>query len=80
MTPLGEGLLQVEVQVAERAGRHEAVRVGVGGVAQVAAGLLQHASLFIVMMGKPQHFCAPAYSMTVPPSASMSKPEVVSRG
>ena len=34
-------LLQVEVEVAQRAGRDEAVGVGVDRVAEVAAGLLQ---------------------------------------
>ena len=37
----GVGLLEVEVQVAERAGRHERVRLGVDRVADVAAGLRQ---------------------------------------
>ena len=37
---------------------------------------LSEASLFIVMIGKPQHLCEPAYSMTVPPSASMTCAEV----
>jgi hypothetical protein len=38
---LGRGLLQVEVEVAERARRHEAVRVRVDRVAEVSAGLLE---------------------------------------
>src|SRR5271167_2890657 len=37
----GDGLLEVEVEVAERAGGHEAVRIRVDGVPQVAAGLLE---------------------------------------
>src|SRR5947207_5637770 len=42
---LGQRLLQVEVQVAERAGGHEAVRLGVHRVAEVAAGLLERGLL-----------------------------------
>ena len=38
-------LLQVEVQVAQRAGRDQAVGFGVHGVAEVAAGLLQRGLL-----------------------------------
>ena len=37
----GGGLLEVEVQVAERAGGDQAVGVGVHGVAEVAPGLLE---------------------------------------
>ena len=42
---LGQRLLQVEVQVAQRAGRHQAVGVGVDRVAEVAAGLLERGLL-----------------------------------
>src|SRR6476646_5446953 len=38
---LGTGLLEVEVEVAQRAGRDQAVGVGVDRVAEVAAGLLE---------------------------------------
>jgi hypothetical protein len=38
--PLGERLLQVEVEVAQRARRDEAVGLGVDRVADVAPGLL----------------------------------------
>ena len=41
----GERLLEVEVQVAQRAGRHQAVGVRVDGVAEVAAGLLERGLL-----------------------------------
>ena len=41
----GERLLQVEVQVAQRAGRHQAVGVGVDRVAEMAAGLLERGLL-----------------------------------
>jgi len=41
-------------------GRHEAVGVGVDRVPEVCPGLLSDASLFIVMIGKPQHLCEPA--------------------
>jgi hypothetical protein len=41
----GERLLQVEVQMAERARRDDAVGVGVDRVAEVAAGLLQRGGL-----------------------------------
>ena len=55
-----ERLLEVEVEVAQRAGRHDAVGVGVDGVAEMAAGLAcSDAVLFIVMIGKPQHLCEP---------------------
>ena len=37
---LGDRLLEVEVEVAQRAGRDDAVGLGVDGVAEVAAGLL----------------------------------------
>ena len=39
--PLGDRLLQIEVQVAQRAGDDQAVGVGVLGVAQMAPGHLQ---------------------------------------
>src|SRR5919198_3490694 len=42
---LGQRLLKVEVQVAERARRHQAVGVGVDGVAQMRAGLLERGVL-----------------------------------
>ena len=42
---LGERLLQVEVQVAQRAGRDQAVCLRVDGVAEVAPGLLQRGLL-----------------------------------
>ena len=42
---LGERLLEVEVEVAQRAGRDDAVRLGVDGVAEVAAGLLERGRL-----------------------------------
>ena len=35
----GNRLLQIEIEVAERTGRHEAVGLGVHGVTEVAAGL-----------------------------------------
>ena len=41
----GDRLLEVEVQVAQGARRHEAVGVGVDGVAEVAAGLLERGLL-----------------------------------
>ena len=37
---LGDRLLEVEVEVAQRARRDDAVGLGVDGVAEVAAGLL----------------------------------------
>ena len=57
---LGQRLLEVEVEVAQRARRDEAVGLGVDRVAEVASGRLSDASLFIVMIGKPQHLCEPA--------------------
>ena len=42
---LGQRLLEVEVQMAERAGRHDAVGVGVDRVAEVATGLAQRRGL-----------------------------------
>ena len=42
---LGQRLLEVEVEVAQRARRHQAVGVGVDGVAEVAPGLLERGVL-----------------------------------
>ncbi len=42
---LGQRLLHVQVQVAQRAGRHQAVGLGVQGVAEVATGLLERGLL-----------------------------------
>ena len=42
---LGQRLLEVEVEVAQRARRDEAVGLGVDGVAEVAAGLLERGLL-----------------------------------
>src|SRR6202167_5194179 len=41
---------------------------------------LREACLFIVMIGKPQHLRMPAYSITVPPSASITWSRWWSRG
>ena len=43
--PLGERLLEVEVEVAQRARRDQAVGLGVDRVAEVAAGLLERGLL-----------------------------------
>ena len=43
--PFGDGLLEVEVEVAEGARGDEAVRVGVDGIPEVAAGLLERGRL-----------------------------------
>ena len=51
----GQRLLEIEVEVAQRAGRHQAVGVGVDRVAEVAGGLLERGLAGIVMIGKPQH-------------------------
>ena len=52
-------LLEIKVQVTERARRYEAVGVGVDCVAKVAPDLPNEASRFIVIIGKPQHlYCA----------------------
>ena len=57
---LGQRLLEVEVEVAQRARRDEAVGLGVDASPRWRPACLSEASLFIVMIGKPQHLCWPA--------------------
>ena len=69
---LGQRLLEVEVQVAQRARRDEAVGVGVDRVAEVAPGLLERRLLVHRDDREAAALVQPAYSMTVPPSASIT--------